>query len=56
MENFRLGFPNAAVNCLMMGGADTDGEAVTIDAAAERGAGDRLTVTTAVLAVLTSAI
>lgn len=56
MDNLRLGLPKAAVNCLMMGGVGTIGEAVTTDAAAERGGGDRLTVTTAILAVLTSTI
>lgn len=63
MDNLRLGLPKAAVNCLMMGeafvdwiGVGTIGEAVTTDATAERGAGDRLTVTTAILALLTSAI
>jgi hypothetical protein len=57
MDNLRFGLPNAEVNCLMMGvfvdciGVGTIGEAVTTDATAERGGGDRLTVTTAVLTV-----
>lgn len=63
IDNLRLGLPKAAVNCLIMGEGFEDwidvgtiGELVTTDAVEERGAGDRLTVTTAILGVLTSAI
>jgi hypothetical protein len=59
--DLRLGLPKANVICLIgeipadLGGVSTIEEGLSTDATAERGAGDRLTVSRVGLAVLTSA-